>query len=466
VENRSDAAPNALRRLRGDAGYTQQELADQLGVDSNTISRWERGAVTPHPQQRRSLAEAFGVTITELQLRAEPAATVDPLAFLEEPTITTVDARITRSQQDWITTRRALNANRHALTQLAAQSYPEACRLGDTGVIAGPGWIPDAPVPLDAITLTLDHEAPAPELDGSEPQSGHVRPHCSVTRQFGRYTQAVRDLDHPRLFENRAAWRITDLDWSDGKGRMTFGDTWYFAAVDVNEVVAHEMALAALDAGGHPAATPPAARDLPYRRMLGSPFALHRRPVMPAVSTLTIRGGSEPTFLLHRRDSKSVAMAGGMLQVIPSGIFQPSSVHPAAVEADFSIWRNLQREYAEELLGYDEHDGDGQPISYAAEPFAAMDAAREAGQVRVHALGVALDALTLVGEILTVAVIDPDVFDVWARDFVTVNDEGTIVNQRLRFDEDTVSQVLASGRMAPAGAACLQLAWQHHELLM
>jgi hypothetical protein len=95
-----------------------------------------------------------------------------------------------------------------------------------------------------------------------------------------------------------------------------------------------------------------------------------------------------------------------------------------------------------------------------------MDAARATDALRVHCLGVALDALTLVGEILTVAVIDEDVFDDMARDFVTVNDEGTIVAERLAFNEDVVAQVLASGRMAPAGAGCLLLAWQHRDLLL
>jgi hypothetical protein len=91
---------------------------------------------------------------------------------------------------------------------------------------------------------------------------------------------------------------------------------------------------------------------------------------MPAVSTLTIRrDGDRAEFLMHRRDPRAVAAAGGMLQVIPSGIFQPSSLLPAARAADFDLWRNIQRELAEELLGMAEADGHGQPVDYTSGPY-------------------------------------------------------------------------------------------------
>jgi transcriptional regulator with XRE-family HTH domain len=35
-----------LRALRDSAGYTQQELADALGVDRVSVNRWEQGART------------------------------------------------------------------------------------------------------------------------------------------------------------------------------------------------------------------------------------------------------------------------------------------------------------------------------------------------------------------------------------------------------------------------------------
>jgi transcriptional regulator with XRE-family HTH domain len=471
-------APNRLRELREAAHLTRDEVADHIntvetrtghgGVSGNTIYRWECGKVTPGLPRQRILANRYSVTVEDLHIPTTRTGQHDPLAFLDEETaIPAEDPRVTHSREQWVQTRQALNVHRRVLTGVAANTYPEEARLDDTGLIAGPGWILDRPVPLDGIHLSHDPHAAAPRLDGTEPESAHVRPLCTITKPYGRYTAAIRDLAHPRLFENRSAWRLTELDWTGDGGKMTFADTYYFASVDVNEVVSHEIATVALDAGGNPQPAAPRLRDLPYRRLVGDPFDLAARPVMPAISTLTIRGGSSPTFLLHRRDPGSVAMAGGMLQVIPSGIFQASSVLPAAAKADFSLLRNIEREFAEELLGFDEeHNGDGQPVDYEVEPFAAMDRAVANGQLRIHCLGVALDALTLVGEILTVAVMAPGLFDRMAPDFVDTNEEGSVVKGRLPFTETTINRILRSGRMAPAGAGCLLLAWEHRDVLL
>src|SRR5262249_36270469 len=159
---------------------------------------------------------------------------------------------------------------------------------------------------------------------------------------------------------------------------------------DLHEALAHEMAYVHLDPGGRLVDRPPALRDLPLRRLVGDPFALTRRPAISSVSTLVLRAGPDPSFLLHRRDAASVAIAGGMLHIIPSGIFQPSSSLPAAKDADFDLFRNIEREISEELLGNPEHDGHGRPIDYTAETFATLDAARDAGRLRAWYVGAGL----------------------------------------------------------------------------
>jgi transcriptional regulator with XRE-family HTH domain len=451
----------ALRRYRG--SRSQQNLATAVNVSAGYISDLELGRRRPHRDLAANLERALGAdgALTHLVPTSGPNrsdALVSP-----DPAEAVVDSRVTRSHDQWRRVRAALNASRADLTQLAASLYPAGDALAGTGLIAPPAWIPDRPVDLADVHLAHDSAAPSPVLDGTEPASAHVRPLHTLARPYSRYTQAIRDLAHPRLFENRSAWRLLAVD-QPGRG-LRFGDTAFFAAVDVNEVLAHEMAYVSLDEDGRPVGAPHL-RELPYRRLVGDPFDLARRPVIVAVSTLTIRAGAPPTFLLHRRDPRSVAMAGGMLQVIPSGIFQPSSVLPAAVHADFDLWRNLQREFAEELLGLDELDGGGQPIDYCAEPFAGLDRARARGGLRAYYLGVALDALTLVGEVLTVAVLDTEAFDELAGDIVDVNDEGSIVAERLEFTEPVLADLLASGRVAPAGAGCLRLAWKHRRALL
>jgi len=46
-----------IRFLRDQYGWTQRELADRLGTDSVTVSRWERGVSKPRPSARASLTE-------------------------------------------------------------------------------------------------------------------------------------------------------------------------------------------------------------------------------------------------------------------------------------------------------------------------------------------------------------------------------------------------------------------------
>ena len=48
-----------IRRAREDAGQTQQQLADRLGVRQGDISRWESGRVVPSGITLGRIAEAL-----------------------------------------------------------------------------------------------------------------------------------------------------------------------------------------------------------------------------------------------------------------------------------------------------------------------------------------------------------------------------------------------------------------------
>ena len=60
-----DLADN-LKRLRTDAGLTQSELAKKVGVTRATVTQWETGWSQPRMGAVERLAEAFGVSISEL----------------------------------------------------------------------------------------------------------------------------------------------------------------------------------------------------------------------------------------------------------------------------------------------------------------------------------------------------------------------------------------------------------------
>lgn len=481
--------PNTvLIDLRERAGLSQQDLADELNnlaatqhgkhpqITRKTIGRWERGEVVwPQPFYRRLLAELFGCAGDELGFRrprpvhpeseqTEPIPM--PLTFATTPTAT--EPHVERDQDEWRQVRSVLGRNRRGLAVLAESLYRDhrVASLENTGVISSPAWIPAEPVPIDEITLTLDSVVAEPVVTGEEPESATVRPLATTDARYRRYHDAVRDLAVPRLFENRLCFRLLELEWT--RPSMRFGQMGFFDAVDTNEALAHEFAAHHIAVDGDNETLMPRAsmRRLIFRKLVGDPFDLSRRPLMGAIGTLTIRGGSSPSVVLHQRDSTRVAGGGGMVHLLPAGIFQPSSVIPAAIAADFSIWRNVQREYAEELLGHDEYDGSGKPIRYhELEPFATMDEALRDGRIRVFCLGVTFDALTLAGDILTVAIISPDTYDQLFAGAVETNAEGSVPARAFPFEQNTLNWLSESKRLSPGAAAALHLAWTHRKLL-
>lgn len=52
---------------RSQIGFSQETLAEQLGVARESIARWERGEATPRPTHRQPLAELLQVTLPELE---------------------------------------------------------------------------------------------------------------------------------------------------------------------------------------------------------------------------------------------------------------------------------------------------------------------------------------------------------------------------------------------------------------
>ncbi|MBQ8368563.1 MAG: helix-turn-helix transcriptional regulator [Clostridia bacterium] len=55
-----------LRTMRKAADYTQEQLAEFLGISSQAVSRWETGATSPDISLLPQLAELFRVTVDEL----------------------------------------------------------------------------------------------------------------------------------------------------------------------------------------------------------------------------------------------------------------------------------------------------------------------------------------------------------------------------------------------------------------
>lgn len=256
---------------------------------------------------------------------------------------------------------------------------------------------------------------------------------------------------------------------------MTFGLAMYFDKLDLAEAVAHELALAAGAASG----TVPPWSEVPLRALVGDPFDLRRRFVVPDIQTLTLRrtrSTGQATFVLHWRDPARVATTGGIYGLVPTGEFQPSTTAGRDRVNDFDLWRNIVREYSEEILGEPERDGSsGALLDYENwDLYRTLQQAREGGRVSVFCLGVGLDALTLAASVLTVAVFDDDVFDAVFANAVRINPEGVLVtaaesssvSDGLPFTEDTVRRLFRGDTMTSPGACVLDRAWRLHDVIL
>jgi hypothetical protein len=95
-----------------------------------------------------------------------------------------------------------------------------------------------------------------------------------------------------------------------------------------------------------------------------------------------------------------------------------------------------------------------------------MDQVRRDGHIRVFCLGVTLDALTLAGDILTVAVIAPDAYDELFANAVRDNSEGSVPARALPFEENTLKWLSESKRLSPGAAAALHLTWTSRKFLL
>jgi hypothetical protein len=325
--------------------------------------------------------------------------------------------------------------------------------------LSTPLWLPHEPIPLDRIKLQYTHAEEFDGITGAEPIIQRLLPTRADGTRYRSYSDSVAALAAPAIFENRPTYRLLRADLQSNP-YMVFGSGHYFDGIDVGDAVAHEFTAATL--------SEIATQDL--RTTIGDPCNPARRLMNAAISTLTLRwdrAAGAVTFPLHRRDGDRVGHAGGMYQVLPVGVFQPAGEEPWNTTNDFSLWRCVIRELAEELRGgtedYDIHRG---PIDYDAWPFAhQLTRALDTAQVHAFCLGIGVDPLTFATDILTVITIDAPLYDELFGEIADANTEGSIT-LAVPFTAQTVQRYASDEPTQAAGAGLLRLAWRHRSILL
>lgn len=63
---------NTFRVLRERKGFSQQKVAEQMGITQQAVARWEAGTAYPRGKTLNKLADVLGCTIDELYGRDLP----------------------------------------------------------------------------------------------------------------------------------------------------------------------------------------------------------------------------------------------------------------------------------------------------------------------------------------------------------------------------------------------------------
>lgn len=80
-----------LAAMRREQGYSQEELAERLGLSRQAVSKWERAESSPDTGNLIALAKLYGVSLDDL-LRIDDDV-VDDVAFEEKDKDATAEAQ-------------------------------------------------------------------------------------------------------------------------------------------------------------------------------------------------------------------------------------------------------------------------------------------------------------------------------------------------------------------------------------
>lgn len=90
-----------LSQLRRDAGYTQESLAEAMGVSRQAVSKWESGQAMPEAATLVDLADLLGCSLDQLMREGCPKAFPPP--FPQQRTSLTAERDFTLPGAPWWT---------------------------------------------------------------------------------------------------------------------------------------------------------------------------------------------------------------------------------------------------------------------------------------------------------------------------------------------------------------------------
>lgn len=372
---------------RKSAGYTQEGLAEALGVDRSTVIRWEAGDYAPLPYLRPKLARLINQSPEKLQrlidgelrdsAHIELNQDIDQACgWLDQQLgvkagrsqhyvrsalrqADPVDLRYRRARQGKVGRCEVANALRsyYADELPGYEQYRWSASDGReivTSILTRPEWV--------NIRATLDADADAIHLASTDTYtSSYIDPQRARQRLVEAQTLGTR-------ISNEPIYRLQDIDIRDGNitGAVSLAQfVDYALTADLLEAELLDMLAGGreIKRGSLPL------RDI-YLPSLATVLDLRSRLCAGGVlALLAIRRATPSTdesdyLLLIQERSGHVVNTASQLAVIPKGFHQPL----ADYHADCQLRISLLRELEEELFGRSELDNTSQFVRRSADP--------------------------------------------------------------------------------------------------
>jgi len=328
----------------------------------------------------------------------------------------------------------------------------------ELAVVTAPGWIPDKPI------LIAGSRGSEPKFQfETDAERSPRRP--KVPDLDEAFHEVRQSLSLKSEMTNGETYRPLQVEVTQAGLRLTCGPGFYFDYQDSCEILGAELAGWMLK---NPGLVPnPNGTDLPLRKQVEDIFNLRNRCAVLGVSTLLIAvdGNRKGKYFWHER-SQEVAVNPGSRSVVPSGTFQPFSANLGSHPGDFNITSTVLREFAEELLGADDfNDAAKHPMSVRdCEQLRPFLSQLDEGRATIHFLGIGIDPVTTVPEVLTAMVFRGDLLMRSVLEDFTPNFEGTFGTTPLSVE--ALQYFARLPNVHSASAACASLVAKHYDYLL
>ncbi|MEQ6124792.1 hypothetical protein AAON49_11355 [Pseudotenacibaculum sp. MALMAid0570] len=372
-----------------------------------------------------------------------------------------VDRKLSKNKSLYLLIRSYTKENRAKLCEKILNDYSYKHYSSSHHLIAKKNWFPETPIKVEERLITFGESSNDTLL---KIQKFSQFPTNESGIKCKRMSEAVEKLENPKKFENRQHYRLLNYENTSHPIFMYSNQkASYFDKIDYGSLLEFEYARKHYLKQHQKFSF---ARLRFRNKLKNAENIMDKVKVLTGISTLTLlQDGDELRFIMHQRNN--VGYAQGVFHVAPAGEFQPETDTPERFSLDFSFWKNIMREYAEEIGTIEELDGNsGFKTDYSKPPFSLMQKAIDENKAQLFYLGFGLDPLSLQGEVLTVCVFQHDTFKHIFPNIVDKNSEGTLYTEKEKwgvpFTKDVVDSYINNNTLQ-AGKAILELVWKYRD---